>query len=223
MKCPNCGYETPAPPPKPYEYTGYLKEYLPTILKLLRMGMLPGEVVATVQRAHHVELPWHASGMINYIRKRYGLETKNGPTDHRERDAEIARRYRAEKTTLRKLGGEYGISADRVRCIVIWTERKIGKQEEQQAAVQAAERIEDVPLESLDLPTRVSNCLKNGRYEGGRWVSECKTVGDVMKLKDSDLLRFPNFGRTSIRDWKLCLEELKRDFEARKQPAEARP
>jgi hypothetical protein len=211
MKCPNCGYEPPEPPkpePPPYEYTGYLKIYLPTILKLLRMGMQPFEVVETVEKLNKVSLPL-ASGMVAYIRKRYGIEHKPA-VSQRERDLEIVRRYGdGDQISMRKLGREYGISSERVRGILLNAERRANEQERQRLAFQAAESFKDVPIEALHLPTRVRNCLR----------FDYTTVGDVMKLSDAELLRMPNFGRTSIAALNKCLETLQREFAEREVEA----
>lgn len=47
----------------------------------------------------------------------------------------------------------------------------------------------DTPLDQLDLSTRSINCFKN---EG------LITIGDVIKLSEAELLRFPNFGRKGL-------------------------
>lgn len=216
-KCPNCGYEPPVPPKPPappYQYNGYLKEYLPTILKLLRMKMMPGEVVTTVERIHNVELPWGASSNIIYIRKRYGIEESSKDADTEIRNREIARRYAVGDVTYAALGREFGISRDRICQIVFRAERRAEKEMEAKQAYAQAKRIEDIPLESLDLPVRALNCFKNGRWDAQsrEWICDCHTVGDAMKLKDSDLLRMPNFGKTSLREWKECLERLQREW-----------
>ena len=216
MKCPNCGHEPPEPP---YEYTGYLKPYLPQMLKLLRMGLSPGDVAMTLRQLHRAHF---SVAMISYIRKRYGIKSKNGPTsDKHVRNLEIARRYASETISMRRLGSEYDISGDRVRCIISNVRRKQAELERQQQACRIAESVKDVPLESLELPVRVLNCFKNGRYENGRWIHQCETVGDAMKLSDAELLRIPNFGLTSLNDWKFHLGQLMREFKEREQTAEA--
>lgn len=212
-KCPNCGYQTPdppEPPPIPYQYTGYMKDYLPTILKLLRMGQSPGDAAHTLRQLHRRHF---STGMISYIRKRYGIKSKSA-SDNRDRDLEIVRRYNSETISMRKLGGEFGISAERVRGILYKAERKAMELRRQNEAYQLAENLKDIPLDSLELPVRILNCFKN---------EQCVTVGDAMKLSEADLLRVPNFGRTSLNDWKFHLETLMREFEQRKQPTEAHP
>ena len=213
MKCPNCGHELPKPAPKTYEYTGYLKPTLPQILTLLRMGQSPGDVAITMHQLHpQFHGGYFPTGMINYIRKRYGIKSKSVPTpaDYSERNLEIVRRYNSEEISMRKLGSEFGISAERVRGILYKAERKAETQAQHQLAFQVAEQIKDVPLEMLaELPVRVINCFKN---------LQCHTIGDAMKLSDAELLRIPNFGRTSLNDWKFHLSTLWREFEE-KQPA----
>lgn len=223
MKCPNCGYEQPKPEPKPYEYTGYLKEYLPTILKLLRMGQSPGEALNTLRQLHGVHVDsfhgaygsYFSTGAIRYIRKRYGIKSKDGPTpNYSERNAEIVRRYNSETISMRKLGAEFGISAERVRGILWKAERKTRMQEQQQLAVKIAGQLKDVPLEMLaELPVRVINCFKN---------MGCTTIGEALKLTDAELLRTPNFGQISLNDWKFHLSTLWREYEERELTVEER-
>ena len=209
MKCPNCGYEPPEPPKPPYEYMGYMKPYLPQILKLLRIGQSPGEAAMTLRQLHRTHF---SVAMIGYIRKRYGITSRAAVADTHQRNLEIARRYSSEKISMRKLGKEYGISGDRIRCIIFNVERKAMELEQQLQACQTADNLRDVPLEALELPTRVLNCFKN---------EQCQTVGDAMKLSDADLLRVPNFGLTSLNHWKHHLGLLQREFEQRGQTAEA--
>ena len=48
---------------------------------------------------------------------------------------------------------------------------------------------DETPLEDVDLPLRARHALMLGG---------CKTVGDVRKIKDRELMRFPNCGRTTL-------------------------
>jgi len=54
--------------------------------------------------------------------------------------------------------------------------------------------VEDMLIEDLELSTRLHNCLLNDNL---------KTIGDVLKISQAEMLRSPNFG-------KRCLEELKK-------------
>jgi hypothetical protein len=205
MKCPRCGYEVPKPEPPPYEYTGYLKPYLSQILALLRLGYSNNEVAETLHNLHGVvHSPWGTSPatIIGYLRRRYGFERQNTAGDP-DRNREIAAKYLAGGVTLKKLGEEYGISRERIRNIIIKVERKAAQREEAERAYHAAACIENVPIEALNLSARTRNCFKN---EG------CQTVGDALKLSDSDLFHIPNFGRVSWRDWKQALEALRAEF-----------
>ena len=201
MKCPNCGYEVPKPPTPPYEYNGWLKPYLPLVLKTLRAGQAPREVKKTLLALHgriyrdHLIVP-----TIEYIRRRYGIELRaSTPVDSNERNREITTRYRTEKITLAQLGREFGLSRERIRGIIAVFERKETRRKAEQEIIQAAGRIEDVSLRNLFLSCRIQNCFAN---EG------LQTVGDVMKLSDIELLRIPNFWRHSLREWKKVLQHL---------------
>ena len=186
-KCPNCGYEEPA---KPYEYGGYLRAFLPDILKLLREGKGPYEAAAALPDGEtHDGYPYRNPGMIAYIGRRYGIPPRHGHSVS-QRNAEMVERYRAGGITYVKLAEEYGISAARVRQIVMKIEQRAeveGKRQQQASA------IEDMPIRLAELPTRVVNCLVNEGYE---------TIGDAMKLKEHELLRIANFGRSSLEAWK---------------------
>ena len=109
---------------------------------------------------------------------------------------------REQGATYRQIGEQFNISFERVRQITIRAERK-KKRIEEAPSLQSYFRIEDVPLEQLDLSVRARNCLKNGG---------CYTVGDAMKLTDAELFRMPNFGNRSLREWKMTLEKLKATF-----------
>jgi len=203
MKCPRCGYEAPRPEPPPYEYTGYLKPYLAKVLALLRLGYSNNEIAETLHNLG-VRSYWGTSlrGTVGYVRRRYGFDIQktDNPSD---RNREIAAKYRAGGVTLRQLGDQYGLSPARIRDIVIRAERKAAQAVEKERAYHAAARLDDVPIDALDLPVRARNCFK---HEG------CETVGDALKLSDLDLLRVPNFGRASMRAWKQTLEALRAEF-----------
>ncbi len=51
------------------------------------------------------------------------------------------------------------------------------------------------PLNDLDLSVRAYNCLK---------AADVKTLGDLVKLEISDMMKFRNFGKKSLTE----LEEL---------------
>jgi DNA-directed RNA polymerase subunit alpha len=57
----------------------------------------------------------------------------------------------------------------------------------------------ELPIGKLDLSVRASNCLES---EG------VQTVEDLVKLKEEDLLKFKNFGRTSLKEIYKRLEDL---------------
>ena len=73
----------------------------------------------------------------------------------------------------------------------------------------AYERVEQVPLDLLDLSARLRKCLAGER---------CVTVGDALNYKDADLLRLPGFGITSLREWQVCVDLLRLKFQQRDNP-----
>lgn len=209
MKCPNCGYEAPEPttPPKPpYEYHGWLKPCLPLILKMLRAGQAPLEVRKTLLAIHGAIAPQHLIvPTIQYIRKRYGIELPaDSSVDTSRRNREIATRYLTENISLRQLGREYGLSAERTRVIVVLFEREEARRKWEQEAIQTAHaaadgHIEDISLVDLNLSYRLQNCLANANLQ---------TVGDVMKLSERELLHVPKLGYQSLLEWKKTLQQL---------------
>ena len=56
-----------------------------------------------------------------------------------------------------------------------------------------------MPISSLDLSIRASNCLES---EG------IQTVGELVAKSEEELLKFKNFGRTSLREVEKKLEGL---------------
>ena len=57
----------------------------------------------------------------------------------------------------------------------------------------------DMPISELDLSVRASNCLES---------AEIRTVGDLVQLTESDLLKIRAFGKTSLREIKRKLADL---------------
>ena len=55
------------------------------------------------------------------------------------------------------------------------------------------------PVASLDLSVRASNCLEAAKIE---------TIGDLVRMTESQLLQLRSFGRTSLEEVKRKLEEL---------------
>jgi hypothetical protein len=213
--CPSCGYEfqqlRPAPPAKPYEYSGYHRSDLPIILQLLKEGKSPTEIS---ENWYLPTLP--TRDMIAYIARRYGFYREDPNSSHSrharsgDRNREITARYRAGGVTLRKLGEEYGLSGAQVRVIVRLEEQRVAAREETNRVLRETARIEDVPLESLDLPTRVYGAMLHAK---------CKTVGDAMQRQDYQLLGAYNFSKASLLSWKVYLAELQRKFAEREGTA----
>lgn len=57
----------------------------------------------------------------------------------------------------------------------------------------------NMPISELELSVRASNCLESARIE---------TVGQLVQMTDTDLLKLRSFGRTSLREVKRKLEDL---------------
>ncbi len=55
------------------------------------------------------------------------------------------------------------------------------------------------PMSVLDLSVRASNCLD---------AATVKTIGDLVRLAESDLLRLRNFGKTSLKEVKKKLDDM---------------
>ncbi|MGH7163484.1 MAG: DNA-directed RNA polymerase subunit alpha C-terminal domain-containing protein, partial [Planctomycetota bacterium] len=53
-----------------------------------------------------------------------------------------------------------------------------------------------LPISDLDLSVRASNCLE---------AENVRTVGDLVRLSEADLLAMKNFGKTSLREVKQKL------------------
>jgi DNA-directed RNA polymerase alpha subunit len=119
----------------------------------------------------------------------------------KRRKFEIAEAYKAGNTTLRRLGKPYGISVERVRQIIAQTARL--KEEKQQAeqVIACAANIEDIPVDALGLPLRARNCLFNANI---------RTVGELMRVPDHELLWQPNFGLKSLKEVRKAVEALQK-------------
>lgn len=197
--CPNCGFRVPNPDPVPYEYTGHLKPHLERILELLRKGLTPYQV--TVE----LKLDYQDKDMIAYLRRKYGI-VREKSAGASPRNLQIAARYHKNDITYRALGETYGITATRVRDIVLRVEQELSKKHESERVRQTAERIEDIPLDLIGLSVRALNGMIN---------AGCTTVGDAMKVPDEVLLKTANFGRVSLNEWHLVLAALQKEFSER--------
>ena len=67
-----------------------------------------------------------------------------------------------------------------------------------QAEAEAQGRL-DMPIADLDLSVRAGNCLDSAGI---------KTVGELTRLTESDLLKIRSFGKTSLREIKRKLEDM---------------
>jgi hypothetical protein len=185
-----------------YQYKGYLKRYLPDILISLREGKTPDEINDMLGYK-----PCSASAMIAYIGRQYGvLQKRVNVSGTADRNREIATRYHVGDTTYSSLGKEYGVSAMRIQQIVGVIEQRAKKAAEGERIRQQTKRIEDVPIDMLDLPIRVL---------GGLQLIGCKTVGDAMRRSEYELCKIPNFGKLSRHIWYQRLDKLEHEFAGR--------
>ena len=54
------------------------------------------------------------------------------------------------------------------------------------------------PVDELDLSVRAHNCLK---------AANIKTIGDLVRREESEMLKFRNFGRKSLQELVVVLED----------------
>jgi DNA-directed RNA polymerase alpha subunit len=103
-----------------------------------------------------------------------------------DRNQEILERYEAGENS-RKLAAEYGICRWRVIDIVHCERRWRDKERQHFSIVYTRE----TPVDSVDLTVRGANCLANGKY---------RTIGEVMRATDEDLLSVKNLGKKTLRE-----------------------
>ena len=56
-----------------------------------------------------------------------------------------------------------------------------------------------MPIESLDLTVRSNNCLESNHI---------RTVGELVKMTEADLLKIRSFGKTSLREIRRKLSDM---------------
>lgn len=71
-------------------------------------------------------------------------------------------------------------------------------------------RLLNTPLTDFNLSVRTINCLVKD-WRNRQWV-EVNTLGDVVQLQKTDLLKFRNFGKKSLRELDDLLESLNLSF-----------
>jgi hypothetical protein len=176
-----------------YEYTGYLKPHLPVILARLNEGQTPRDIATALH------LDAYAPAVIFYIARRYGFTTSSSALLVRFRDRNLAmlEDHRSGLTKI-AIAKKYGMSRHRAKQIIDRGYYREKRKLEARRAFEAAGELKDIPLDALELPTRVINCL---RYC-------CRTFGEALQLSDAELLDMPNFGRTSLKDWKQAVDRI---------------
>ncbi len=72
------------------------------------------------------------------------------------------------------------------------------KKKEVDAEVQRIRELLAQPVDELDLSVRAQNCLK---------AANIRTIGDLVRRQESEMLKFRNFGRKSLQELIAVLEE----------------
>ncbi|MBN1970278.1 MAG: DNA-directed RNA polymerase subunit alpha [Candidatus Delongbacteria bacterium] len=75
--------------------------------------------------------------------------------------------------------------------------------EEEDPELQYKKNLLKMPIEDLELSVRSYNCLNDAKV---------KTIGDLVKKKESEMLRFRNFGKKSLAELTKVLRERGLDF-----------
>ena len=187
------------------QYEGWLKPYLPRILKMLDQGMTPYQIDAQL----NVRSPWGcpAQPMITYIRRVYfngGKSVREQELyDYKTRRQQIADDF---ASGLRKcdLADKYNLSPVRISQILKHHERHKAQEQIVRTTIDYTKGINTLKISELDVSLRTVNCFRNDNIY---------TVGHARQLTDAQLLRIPNFGRKSLREWKEYLVFLIEEYD----------
>lgn len=74
----------------------------------------------------------------------------------------------------------------------------VEEEKEVDAEVQRIREMLSQPVDELDLSVRAHNCLK---------AANIKTIGDLVRREESEMLKFRNFGRKSLQELVVVLED----------------
>jgi hypothetical protein len=117
--------------------------------------------------------------------------------------------------TFKEIGSSLGVTTERTRQIMLKSKRRINHKlsifneriKEPQVVIKYVEKepkkngnlpIVYKPVNALgEMSVRTANCLLN---------EEIKTVEQLVRKKPNDLLKVPNFGRKSLRELEILLE-----------------
>jgi DNA-directed RNA polymerase alpha subunit len=72
---------------------------------------------------------------------------------------------------------------------------------------QMQNRVLSLRICEQDLSVRVQNVLRQHSQDGGRTCRKIETIGDLIELTPSVLMRNLNFGRTSLNEIRMFLAE----------------
>ena len=82
-------------------------------------------------------------------------------------------------------------------------ERKEEEERKREAQNEKLRETLSLSISELDLSVRSANCLANEKIE---------TIGELIGLSENDLLKFRNFGKTSLREVKKKVAEMNLSF-----------
>jgi DNA-directed RNA polymerase subunit alpha len=77
------------------------------------------------------------------------------------------------------------------------------EEKEVDAEVQRVRELLNQSVDELDLSVRAHNCLK---------AANIKTIGDLVRREESEMLKFRNFGRKSLQELMAVIEERNLSF-----------
>ena len=118
-----------------------------------------------------------------------------------------------EQKTLKQIGEEISRTPERIRQIEIkaerklrlydYRERKLEKERkegfEQSGLDERLKKILSRDTDQLELSIRASNCLK---------AANIKTIGELVKKTERDMLKYRNFGRKSLDEIKCTIQDM---------------
>lgn len=73
----------------------------------------------------------------------------------------------------------------------------------------------ETTVDQLEITVRLAHCLDANEYLG---VPAIETVGAILAVDESELMRRPNFGKVSLRELIECLEKLAAQYNTELPP-----
>lgn len=191
-----------AAPIAPEPYSGYLAPHLEDILAMDKQGIPRDQIANQVvpklretapaywlgyyQHLTDSELARQIRPTLSYVLARHGRKVPR-PQPLRELGSEIVA-LRNEGWTFSKIGTKFKRSSTQVRVTYF---RHLRETNLQQKLAQAGPVTDNTLIRMVPFSARVSNGLVNANIQ---------TVGDLTMTTEAELLRLPNFGRTSLNE-----------------------